>query len=262
MKNFATVCNLSLAAALCLGLGACATSTDDYLATAQNSFVKQNYGVTFNTLVAAAHSDNPRAQYALGYLYYYGMGTQANTLTAIKWISAAANEGLPAAKKALATINAQNPQNIDGDKQTSSNPVIKLGPAVPTISKPSKRALPMPKGYAKNLVYAYSFVRGPKKSNGNTSSSSTATSNNSSSSRTSGNLTLRLAARTTLAGAQNFIKQNSLQGKAQIKTSIIYGKKIYTVTYGLFNSNMQAQRAIKKLPANLQKNKPWVQKIN
>ena len=261
MKNFATVCNLSLAAALCLGLGACATSTDDYLSTAQNSFVKQNYGVTFNALVAAARSGDPRAQYALGYLYYYGMGTQANTVTAIKWISAAANEGLPAAKKALATINAQHPQDIDGSKQTSGNPVIKLGPTVPTVAKPAKRALPMPKGYAKNLVYAYSFVRGPKKNNGNASSSSAAASGISTSS-SNGNLTLRLTASPTLAGAQNFIKQNNLQGLAQIKTSVINGKKIYTVTYGRYNSNMQAQRAIKRLPANLQKNKPWVQKIN
>ena len=245
--------------AVALSLVACSPSKQDYLRNAENAFVQQNYGVSFSTLQAAANSGSAQAQYALGYLYFYGMGTQSNTVQAIKWFQKAARQGLPAAKTALSLIQAQQ-ANVITDKtpkQTANNPIIKLGPNMSTPPSMSNRRparnradklLPKPKA----LVRSYSFVQQPKqparKATVTTSSNAKA-----------GNLTLRLYANYSLANAQAFIRNNKLQGKANIRTKQLNGKTLYVVLYGRYNSTYQARQAIKQLPASIKNNSPWIQ---
>lgn len=60
----------------------------------------QKYGCSMRRIDQAAQSGDPDAQYALGYMYYYGIGTVRDKQTAKIWIKRAAGQGQPLARKA------------------------------------------------------------------------------------------------------------------------------------------------------------------
>lgn len=87
-----------------LALTSCMTpqqrDTQDYKVAKQN-FSEQNYRTAFKNLQAPATAGNSNAQYALGYMYYYGKGTVQNPKMANYWFQRAAQNGQVNAQKAL-----------------------------------------------------------------------------------------------------------------------------------------------------------------
>lgn len=65
------------------------------------SFQVQNYRQAFIRLKPEAIKGQPDAQYAIGYMYYYGQGVTEDRKQACYWIQAAANAGQPDAIAAL-----------------------------------------------------------------------------------------------------------------------------------------------------------------
>jgi len=65
----------------------------------------QKYACSIQRIEQAAQSADPDAQYALGYIYYYGIGTVQDKETARLWIQRAAKQGQPLAKKAEVLMN-------------------------------------------------------------------------------------------------------------------------------------------------------------
>lgn len=61
------------------------------------SFKVQNYRQAFIRLLPEAKKGQPDAQYAVGYMYYYGQGVIENRKLAWKWINIAATAGQPEA---------------------------------------------------------------------------------------------------------------------------------------------------------------------
>ncbi len=55
---------------------------------------------------------NAEAQYAVGYMYYYGYGVAQDTDVGYFWIKKSADQGNEPAIKALATIDQQNIKKI------------------------------------------------------------------------------------------------------------------------------------------------------
>lgn len=73
----------------------------------------QKYGCSLSRINKAAENGDPDAQYALGYMYYYGVGTVRDKQTAELWIKRAAAQGQPLAKKAEVLIsNGQHFQHL------------------------------------------------------------------------------------------------------------------------------------------------------
>jgi hypothetical protein len=66
-----------------------------------HSFQVQNYRQAFILLKPEAIKGNPAAQYAVGYMYYYGQGVVEDRKQAFYWISAAARAGQPDAITAM-----------------------------------------------------------------------------------------------------------------------------------------------------------------
>jgi len=100
---------------LMLFLSACAHKSDSdsdvkknkkisSAACAGNAYM-QKYGCSLERIQSAAKSGDPDAQYALGYMYYYGIGTVRDMETSRLWIRRAAIQGQPLAKKALALMS-------------------------------------------------------------------------------------------------------------------------------------------------------------
>ena len=86
-------------------LAAC-TTTAQRLEQGKISFEEKNYSSAFSELKPLAEKGNADAQYAVGYMYYYGKGTKANRALAKLWINKAAAKGQAQAQKAKSLMNA------------------------------------------------------------------------------------------------------------------------------------------------------------
>jgi TPR repeat protein len=64
-------------------------------------FQQQQYDKAFVKLLPLAKQGNADAQYAVGYMYYYGKGVIENSKQAQYWINLAAQQGQPLAIKTL-----------------------------------------------------------------------------------------------------------------------------------------------------------------
>lgn len=112
MNKLKTATHLILLALLSLLIGACSsfglgsknsTGARGSFAgspTCQNNAFLQKYGCSFDRIDAAARTGDPDAQYALGYLYFYGVGVDKNGQVGKMWIDKAAAQGQPLAIRA------------------------------------------------------------------------------------------------------------------------------------------------------------------
>ncbi|CAM2789537.1 Sel-1 protein [Legionella steigerwaltii] len=82
-------------------LTACATPRAMSLREGIDSFRLEDYRKAFIRLKPIAQKGQPDAQYAVGYMYYYGKGVVEDRKKAWFWINAAANLGQPDAKEAV-----------------------------------------------------------------------------------------------------------------------------------------------------------------
>ena len=86
-------------------LQACSTTEHSAaLNQGQVAFNKQDYHVAFSDLLPVAQKGNPDAQYAVGYMYYNGLGVDKDFNSAQFWFHSAADQGNVKAQKALAMI--------------------------------------------------------------------------------------------------------------------------------------------------------------
>ena len=89
-------------------LQSCAVQTQQQnLLQGQQYFQEQDYVHAFKMLKPLAQKGNADAQYALGYMYYYGKGVPKDYQLAVKWMRAAASQGQPLAQQALGQLQEQ-----------------------------------------------------------------------------------------------------------------------------------------------------------
>lgn len=69
-----------------------------------NEFRSQSYRDAFIRLKPEAEKGQPDAQYAVGYMYYYGQGVVENRAKAWYWITKAARAGQPEAIQAAQAL--------------------------------------------------------------------------------------------------------------------------------------------------------------
>jgi TPR repeat protein len=96
-----------------LALTACANNiAQQHYLLGQQYYRAQNYGDAFNEISKAAKQGNADAQYALGYMYFNGVGTAVDNQTGLFWIKQAANQNQPQALKALNLLNNKSVTTI------------------------------------------------------------------------------------------------------------------------------------------------------
>ncbi len=71
-----------------------------------NSFKVQDYRQAFIRLKPEAEKGQPEAQYAVGYMYYYGQGVVEDRQKARYWINCAAKAGQPDALAAIKMLSS------------------------------------------------------------------------------------------------------------------------------------------------------------
>lgn len=90
---------------LSLGLTACSISNRYSFNQGIQAFRVQNYRTAFIRLLPEAQRGQPEAQYAVGYMYYYGQGVTENREQALYWIRCAAKAGNRDAIEALRILD-------------------------------------------------------------------------------------------------------------------------------------------------------------
>ncbi len=86
-------------------LSAC--QTNHYLLSqGKADFEKQHYTQSLRTLIHQANKGDPEAEYAVGYLYFYGKGVTEDKPRGLYWMQRAAQQGYAPAKEALDTLKA------------------------------------------------------------------------------------------------------------------------------------------------------------
>ena len=83
-----------------------------------NAFKAQDYRRAFVRLKPEAVKGQPDAQYAIGYMYYYGKGVVEDRQQAWRWITRAAKKGQPdAVAAANILINQQRKGSLYGTNE-------------------------------------------------------------------------------------------------------------------------------------------------
>ena len=90
-----------------LTLTACASTPEQQYTNAQLAYQQQDYHTAFTKLKPLAENNDAKAQYALGFMYYYGIGTNINQQLAMDWIAKAANQGYSPAVAAMHKLQNQ-----------------------------------------------------------------------------------------------------------------------------------------------------------
>ena len=245
------------------------------------------YNCSIRAVQQAAENGNADAQYALGYMYYYGIGTVKDQQTAALWIERAAAAGQPLARKAWTLINTgatfndlhdaasgverqnsqassmviqQEPRNVqEMNATTHQEPITTYLPAYNSTrpeNQPSKEIPQMmqqqyPTGNAASAPTQNSSYQTipPTSMNGLPGQASTAESHA---------YTMQLMASNHLSDVKAFMAQHNLNNKAQYHVTERDGQPRYIVTYGNYQTQDEAVAALQQLPPDLQANHPWV----
>ena len=106
-------------------LQSCATqSPSTLLHQAKIEYAQGKYAHAYNKLIKLAKQGNGDAQYAIGYMQYYGLGTDQDNLQARDWLKKSARQGNEDAKRALGLLQTSRDINVSQGSTIRHNPSI------------------------------------------------------------------------------------------------------------------------------------------
>ena len=262
-------------------LSGCASNTSQTpFGEAKTNFDQKNYQNAFAKIQGPASAGNAEAQYALGYMYYYGKGTPVNQALGKQWILKAAQTGNKNAQQAYQMILAQEQQitppaeatnmalpvaihnkNKRQDAPTAHPATIKTAiasPVVKTASPITKSVTTLPiKAASKPTKTVTAIVPPVPKTNqkhAQVKSQPLAVNKQQ-------HYTIQLVAASKESNAKAYINQHQLGSMAKASPRKVKDKVFYVVNYGDYPTREAALVAIKTLPAEVQATKPWVRRV-
>ena len=267
-------------------LSACTTTTktlsrevsvsyDEEVKNANTAFNQKNYIIAAELLKPLAERGRGDAQYALGYLYFNGLGVARNESLAAQWFNSAAANGNENAKQALRLLPPSDDAVIDlRDKKSptpDSAPVLTnetdlsadIPVAEPMIAEPMiaepmivESNVDQPSDIEKIASVASDDVNmsanGEKLTDGEKWIAE----------QPSNNFTIQLIVSDNEPALQKFINKNNLQENSVYYRIQKNGKRSYALVYGSFESYSLAKEAITGMSPKLKKENPWIRNIS
>jgi TPR repeat protein len=83
------------------GCGMTSPGMYEELQQGKHTFAAGDYATAFHQLLPVAINGNKEAQYAVGYMYYNGLGVATDTETGVDWMKKSAQQGYAPAENAL-----------------------------------------------------------------------------------------------------------------------------------------------------------------
>lgn len=101
-------------------LSACSVDPSISYGYGREDYAKQDYKDAFHHFMEAAKWRNANAQYAVAYMYYYGIGVEQNLPEAMYWMKKSAESGNKTAQAVLPALNAQVPNLLFMDDKMAA----------------------------------------------------------------------------------------------------------------------------------------------
>ena len=283
-----------LASSLLAGCASKATLQQRQYLKGQQAYLQRHYQQSVEYMVRLAEANDARAQYALGYMFYYGRGVPQDTLAAQNWIEEGTKQGLPKATIALHQFQQANyaPPPLDRGGEVTFSPIpLDVDQSTPptatknsaTCSCPPNRSLfnpgtpprplPLPKNMKKSSekVATISPTAIRKVSLLAVTELPTPmikqprqplTQDNPQLLRLSPHdYTIQLVSVLNPSRLTQFIHEYQLQDKAFIYQTERNHRHWYVLVYGVYKSKAQARVARDTLPITLRQLQPWVKSV-
>ncbi|MDF3054233.1 MAG: hypothetical protein K0Q74_140 [Gammaproteobacteria bacterium] len=205
----------------------------------------------------AAEAGDPDAQYALGYMYYYGSnGVSQDTRQAMNWIKRASVQGQKQATKALALMQpggAQAAQSAPAESMAVASSRPNVTEQTKTASSPPfSSSIPAKKGRPSPVQAITTKAATPNASGAFTSEEQRLLT------LPSDHYTIQVLGSYSERDITSYINKHDLGGKVAYYRTSRDGRDWYVVLYSSYKTSTEAKAAISGLPAEIQKQKPWV----
>ena len=216
------------------------------LAAGKMAFQNGNYSDAFEHLLPVAKTGRPEAEYAVGYMYYYGYGVQRDAVAGRFWIERAAAQHYALANQALDRMNHPTPENgasdttglvasgIKGEVVPSEAYTETPGPSAPkALPKPKKKPiLKSPAVVSHKTTHA--CVEPPAR------------------------YVLQLYGSWQLESARQFANEQKFTRPVRACRTLRDGKDWYILVTGLFATMEEAREAKAALPRAMKALNPWI----
>lgn len=219
-------------------------------------FEAGNFKKAMHALLPPAVAGNPRAQYAIGYMYYYGYGAHQDDESGLFWMSRAADNHYPPAIKAVNQIRMANsaPEEMKAEgcelnareaEFTRRDVKAEKDEVLRSISRPISLETKTPK-----KIKEESVAENEKKNEQTPKATIQAE-----------GYGLQLMGAYDLEDAKKYQQSLGVQ-----KTSVIWhaehnNKDWFVLIYGHYPTIAEAREAMMHLPKNLRDMGPWVREL-
>ena len=281
-----------------LMIQSCASSRmAEELQSGKISFEDGNFKSAFHKLLPLASDGNASAEYAIGYMYYYGYGTHQDTESGLFWMRKSAEQQYQPAIKALQIISQNKVSEEPTQQLTAAQPVkIDSNQILRALTENAEKQTSF-SSTNQNLANSQSALNktaesdsvfnnenlpseNPSPLNGetivkhselNTIENTTKTSTQMLPSKNStADFNLEHSKKYTLQllGSYNLADIKRMQNRLHLERSSYCahternGRDWYILAYGNFPASYLAQLAVDDLPSNLREMKPWVRNAN
>lgn len=230
----------------CLLLACASARMAEEVQSGKATFDSGNFKLAFAQLLPLAVKCSPEAQYAVGYMYYYGLGVEAHKESGIFWIRQSAAQIYRPAIKAMQLIEKNKSESRDmplkkSNKLRYSENVVQEDPV-----RMAAKATPENK---EDEVLASLKDINPSKSS-TLSSIKTA--------KKTDKFTLQLFGSYKLNDVKQLQSQLKLQNATHYALTQHNGHDWYVLAYGKYPAVSLAKLAKNDMPKKAQKLHPWV----
>lgn len=208
----------------------------------QVAYAVGDYRRAAGLLRPLAEKGNPAAQYALGYLYFYGDGVPRDPDRAMALIRLAAGQGYAKARKALALNSTAGTAGTPGKAGNGANrPSAPLSSGdgkakqAPAAASPGSRAPQMPGAPQARSLAAQNPQDAP--------------------------FTIQLISSHSRGSALGYLKRHHIQDKADYFSFRRDGHTWFAVGYGRYATHRQAEAALAQLAPALRTYGPWIRRL-
>lgn len=258
----------------------------------EHNYFLQKYDCSLGKIQSAAQNGDADAQYALGYMYFYGIGTARDVNAAKLWIRRAAAQGQALALQATHILNHEEyPGSGDIDNRGKSTgeegaadykmqsysqqsadelnrakaekPATDINDQLPNYRKRSQASVnSAPPATLHNAPSNESSPLQSSQNNGSLQEGPQPLLKSSSNNFVPGGYTVQLMASSDLSSVQRFIQENGLEQKAKYFTARFHGKSWYMLTFGQYNTRKAAETAAHRLAAEFPQVQPWIKPLD
>lgn len=226
---------------MCFFLQGCtSTRIAEELQLGRVTFESGDFRAAFHQLLPLAVKGNPEAQYAVGYMYYYGYGVAQDTECGLFWINLSASQHYLPAIQALNLVNHKDDLYRPKAKKSVKHQYSKhqLVESLPNTAEVKPELAKQEKDNDDVIL----SLNSPE------------------------NITPKEKYTLQVFGSHDLDTVKELQARLNLKDSTAFGRTQYkgrdwyVLTYGRYPAIYQAKLAQDELPKGLKSLKPWVRK--